>query len=206
MLCGQASKSGASRPVWSAASSTVRAREDLEDEDSRAGLNRSADPIGGSLAVHPFMAKLVHVVLELIGIRGSQVHQLAIRTLALCRRSPGRVPYLTNLPVVPSGRAEQLVDLEPGQRDDGIVGGVGQGRTPARAAGVEHAILVDPDDVTDRGTLGAFETGESPLEIGWAEGPAHRAGRWPRGCRAPSAQAHSEDSAWRGFGPASWSR
>ena len=30
-------------------------------------------------------------------------------------------------------------------------------------------VLVDPDDGAHRGALGAFETGESPIEIGWAE-------------------------------------
>ena len=47
----------------------------------------------------------------------------------------------------------------------------------------KDAVLVDPDDGTDRGALGAFEVGESPVEVGWAEvllaeqGPSLRAAR-----------------------------
>ena len=54
-------------------------RERLEDEDPGRGLNRSEHPVGRSLARHPFVAKLVHVVLELIGIHGGRSLQLAIR-------------------------------------------------------------------------------------------------------------------------------
>jgi hypothetical protein len=36
---------------------------------------------------------------------------------------------------------------------------------PSRAAGAEHAILVDPDDRADRGALDSFEAGESPLAV-----------------------------------------
>ena len=53
--------------------------------------------------------------------------------------------------------AEQLVDLEPEQRDEGLVAGIGQVRAPALAAGPEHAVLVDPDDGADRGALAPFE-------------------------------------------------
>jgi hypothetical protein len=49
------------------------------------------------------------------------------------------------------------------------VAGVGQVRTPSLATGTEHAVLVDPDDGPDRGALDAFEAGESPAEVGWAE-------------------------------------
>jgi hypothetical protein len=65
--------------------------------------------------------------------------------------------------------AEQLVELEPEQRDEGLVAGVGQVRSPALAAGAEHPVLVDPDDRADRGALGRFEAGESPVEVGGTE-------------------------------------
>jgi hypothetical protein len=79
--------------------------------------------------------------------------------------------------------AEQLVDLEPEQRDEGLAAGVGQIRAPARGAGAKHPVLVDPDDGADRRALGAIEAGESPIEIGGAEallgeqGPGLRAVR-----------------------------
>ena len=65
--------------------------------------------------------------------------------------------------------AEQLVDLEPEQRDEGLVAALGQVRAPALAAGAEDPVLVDPDDGADRRALGSFEAGESLIEVGWAE-------------------------------------
>src|SRR5919106_1568540 len=65
--------------------------------------------------------------------------------------------------------AEQLLDLEPEERDEALVAGIGQVGSPARSGDPEHAVLVDPDDGADRGALGRFEAGESTLEVGWAE-------------------------------------
>jgi hypothetical protein len=52
--------------------------------------------------------------------------------------------------------AEQLVDLDPEQRDEGLLERVRQVRSPALAAGAEHPVLVDTDDGADRGALGEF--------------------------------------------------
>jgi hypothetical protein len=65
--------------------------------------------------------------------------------------------------------AEQLVNLQPEQRDEGLLAGVGQVRGPARAADPEHPVLVDPDDGADRRPFGRFEAGKSLLEVGGAE-------------------------------------
>jgi hypothetical protein len=40
---------------------------------------------------------------------------------------------------------------------------------PACPTRAQHAVLVDPDDGADSGALGAFEAGESPLEVGRVE-------------------------------------
>ena len=45
--------------------------------------------------------------------------------------------------------AEQLEDLEPEQRDEGLVAGIGQVGPPALAAAAEHAVVVDADDGAD---------------------------------------------------------
>jgi hypothetical protein len=63
--------------------------------------------------------------------------------------------------------AQKLVDLEPEQRDEGLVTGVGQVRAPALAARPECAILVDADDGTDFDPFAAFEAGQSPVQVGW---------------------------------------
>src|SRR5687768_5496240 len=65
--------------------------------------------------------------------------------------------------------AEQLVDLDPEQRDEALVAGVGQVRAPARSGDPEHAVLVDLDDGADRGALASFEAGKSQIEVGGAE-------------------------------------
>src|SRR5919106_1119617 len=65
--------------------------------------------------------------------------------------------------------AEQLVDLEPEQRDEGLAAGVGQVRAPARSADPEHPVLVDPDDGPDRGSLAPLQPGEGAVEIGGGE-------------------------------------
>jgi hypothetical protein len=64
---------------------------------------------------------------------------------------------------------EQLVDLDAEQRDEGLAAGVGQIRASARSGDPEHAVLVDPDDGLDLRPFGAFEAGESPVEVGGAE-------------------------------------
>jgi hypothetical protein len=80
------------------------------------------------------------------------------------------VPSWTNRAVLPGGHAaEQLSDLEPQQRDEGLAAGVGQVRSPARDAGAEHPVFVDPDDGADRGALGAFKADEGVVKIGGAE-------------------------------------
>src|ERR671918_1413414 len=79
-------------------------RERLEDEDPGGGLDRSEHAVGRRLAGHPLMAKLVHVVLELIGIHGGHLSQLASRqTSAPCRVAPGSVPSWTKRAVLPAG-------------------------------------------------------------------------------------------------------
>src|SRR5918994_5759149 len=52
---------------------------------------------------------------------------------------------------------EQLVDLDPEERNEGLLERVRQVRPPARAAGAEHAVLVDPDDRPDRGALAPLQ-------------------------------------------------
>jgi hypothetical protein len=61
------------------------------------------------------------------------------------------------------------VDLDPEQRDEGLVAGPGQVLPAIRAARAEHPVLVDPDKGADLGALNALEPCEGPLEIGWAE-------------------------------------
>ena len=65
--------------------------------------------------------------------------------------------------------AEQLMDLDPEQRNEGLAAGVRQVRAPALAADAEHAVLVDPDDGPDRGALGPLQPGEGVVEVGGAE-------------------------------------
>ena len=65
--------------------------------------------------------------------------------------------------------AEQLVDLEPEERDEGLRAGVGQVRVPAFAAGAEYPVLVDPDDGADRGALAPLQLGEGAIQIGSAD-------------------------------------
>ena len=89
------------------------------------------------------------------------------------------------------------MDLEPQQRDEGLVAGVGQVRSPARLAHPEHPVLVDPGDGPDRGALGAFQAGEGAVEVGGAEallgeqGPGLRAvGRIEPIARLPEQADH----------------
>jgi hypothetical protein len=44
--------------------------------------------------------------------------------------------------------------------------GIGQVRSRARSAYTEHAVLVDPDEGTDRGAPGKLEPGERLVEVG----------------------------------------
>jgi hypothetical protein len=53
--------------------------------------------------------------------------------------------------------------LKPEQRDEGLVAGIGQIRSPALPEGAEHAIVVDPDDAADGGALRALQLGERAL-------------------------------------------
>jgi hypothetical protein len=71
-------KSGASCCISPMASSTVQA-ENAWKMKTRAALTPPEDPICESLAGHPFVAKLVHVVLQLIGIHGGHLAELASR-------------------------------------------------------------------------------------------------------------------------------
>jgi hypothetical protein len=88
------------------------------------------------------------------------------------------------------------VDLDPEQRDAGLASGIGQVRSPARAADPEHAVLIDPDDGPDHSALGAFEAGEGVVEVGGAEALLGEQGP---GC--PASTAGSPDArasaAWR---------
>jgi hypothetical protein len=61
------------------------------------------------------------------------------------------------------------VDLDPEQRNEGLVAGLGQVRAPVRATDPEHPVLVDPDDGPDRRALGSFEVGEGAVEVGGTE-------------------------------------
>jgi hypothetical protein len=65
--------------------------------------------------------------------------------------------------------AEQLQDLEPEQRDEGLLAGVRQVGAPAVARGPEHAVVVDTDDAADPDAFTPFQCGEGTVEIGRAE-------------------------------------
>ena len=67
--------------------------------------------------------------------------------------------------------AEQFQNLEPEQRDERLLAGVGHVRAPALACGAEHGVVVDPDNAADPDALGALQLGEGAAEIG--AGDAH---------------------------------
>src|SRR5919106_67114 len=104
---------------------------------------------------------------------------------------------LAPMPLNPRCRSRGYEEIAAGreaaaeQRDEGLAAGVGQVGTPTLAAGAEHAVLVDPDDGPDRGALGAFQAGKSPVEIGWAEALLSEQGPGLRtvGCVEPIARS-----------------
>ena len=85
--------------------------------------------------------------------------------------------------------AEQLVDLEPEQRDERLLAGVGQVWPPALACRAEHAVLVDADDGADPDALGSLQRGEGAVEFGAGDALARRARPQPPGCRARRADS-----------------
>jgi hypothetical protein len=66
---------------------------------------------------------------------------------------------------------EQLQDLEPEQRNEGLGAGIGQVGTPALAAAAEHAVVIDAGDGPDLDALGAFQLSKGVVQVGAGEAP-----------------------------------
>ena len=81
-----------------------------------------------------------------------------------------------NRAVLPLGTAQQLQDLEPEHRDEGLGVGIGQVGPPALPAAAEHAVVVDADDGPDLDALGARQLGEGVVEVGPGEAPLDEQG------------------------------
>ena len=66
--------------------------------------------------------------------------------------------------------AEQLQDLEPEQRHERLLAGIGQIRVPALARGAEDTVVVDADDAADPDALAPLQCGEGAVEVGAGDG------------------------------------
>src|SRR5918994_3537936 len=62
--------------------------------------------------------------------------------------------------------AEQLQDLEPEQRHERLLAGIGQVGVPALARGAEHAVVVDADDAADPDAFAPLQLGEGAVQVG----------------------------------------